>query len=261
MDHASNPSTRKAAHQAYEARLAVNVEPLNTILCLRKEIAEVLQYDSWADYATEVKMSKSAANVKEASEIKDSPLYCVTQICMQFLDELKRYLDPIAKKELEAIITLKNEDYTTRGLPIDGSLYTWDSRYVIYLVPMLKYLIDSAALTSRYYNRLYVERSLSLDGSLVKEYFPVSFVVPAILDIYQSLLGVKFVEIDGEAKDVWHSGESSLHPYISRTIDVYADVQQFAVWEKDAQDESGFVGYCYLDLFPRGMVELCHMAS
>ena len=26
----------------------------------------------------------------------------------------------------------------------------------------------------------------------------------------------------------------------------------FAVWEKDAKDESGFVGYCYLDLFPRG---------
>ena len=26
----------------------------------------------------------------------------------------------------------------------------------------------------------------------------------------------------------------------------------FSVWEKDAKDESGFVGYCYLDLFPRG---------
>lgn len=29
-------------------------------------------------------------------------------------------------------------------------------------------------------------------------------------------------------------------------------MQQFAVWEKDAKDESGFVGFCYLDLFPRG---------
>jgi hypothetical protein len=29
-------------------------------------------------------------------------------------------------------------------------------------------------------------------------------------------------------------------------------VQQFAVWDKDAKDDSGFVGYCYLDLFPRG---------
>jgi Zn-dependent oligopeptidase len=32
-----------------------------------------------------------------------------------------------------------------------------------------------------------------------------------------------------------------------------AEVQQFAVWEKDAKDESGFIGYCYLDLFPRGL--------
>ncbi|KAF8415003.1 hypothetical protein L210DRAFT_3588774 [Boletus edulis BED1] len=28
-------------------------------------------------------------------------------------------------------------------------------------------------------------------------------------------------------------------------------VQRFAVWEMDAKDESGFIGYCYLDLFPR----------
>jgi len=40
--------------------------------------------------------------------------------------------------------------------------------------------------------------------------------------------------VKGDARDVWHP-----------------EVQQFAVWEKDAKDESGFVGYCYLDLFPR----------
>lgn len=69
FDYANNPLTRKAAQQAYEARLAVNVEPLNTILRLRREIAEILQYDSWADYATEVRISKSAANVKEVRKI------------------------------------------------------------------------------------------------------------------------------------------------------------------------------------------------
>ena len=76
-----------------------------------------------------------------------------------------------------------------------------------------------------------------------------------MLDIYQDLLGVKFVEIDGEAKDVWYPGKSLPHPCLGYMTDGHADVQQFAVWEKDAQDESGFVGYCYLDLFPRGMLE------
>lgn len=39
---------------------------------------------------------------------------------------------------------------------------------------------------------------------------------------------------------------------IQMVTDVSLEVQQFAVWEKDAKDGSGFVGYCYLDLFPRG---------
>ncbi|KAJ8591621.1 hypothetical protein M405DRAFT_880376 [Rhizopogon salebrosus TDB-379] len=30
-------------------------------------------------------------------------------------------------------------------------------------------------------------------------------------------------------------------------------VIQFAVWDKDSNGESGFVGYCYLDRLPRGM--------
>ena len=53
-----------------------------------------------------------------------------------------------------------------------------------------------------------MEHTLDLDDSLVKEYFPVSVVVPAILDIYQNLLGVKFTEIKGDARDVWHPGGS-----------------------------------------------------
>jgi Zn-dependent oligopeptidase len=39
----------------------------------------------------------------------------------------------------------------------------------------------------------------------------------------------------------------------NRTI---LDVRQFSVWEKGAMDETGFVGYTYLDLFPRGMLLL-----
>ena len=45
------------------------------------------------------------------------------------------------------------------------------------------------------------------------------------------------------------------YTHIICLIDVYADVQQFAVWEKDAHDESDFIGHCYFDLYPRGMLE------
>jgi metallopeptidase MepB len=39
---------------------------------------------------------------------------------------------------------------------------------------------------------------------VVKEYFPVSTVVPAILEIYQNLLGVQFEAIKNAS--TWHDG-------------------------------------------------------
>ena len=106
---------------------------------------------------------------------------------------------------------MKAEEHKAEGYPFDGEFYLWDYRY---------------------YDRKFIEASLALDDALVKEYFPVSVVVPTILEIYQNLLGVRFEKLDGET---WHP-----------------EVQMFAVWEDGAKDESGFVGYCYLDLFPRG---------
>ncbi|EMD39827.1 hypothetical protein CERSUDRAFT_81164 [Gelatoporia subvermispora B] len=189
---AENPETRRIAFEAYEARLGINEPVMNKFLELRRKIAKLLAYPTWADFVTEVKMVKSARGVVE------------------FLADLEQKLRPVGLKERVELLALKKEEHEQKGLPFDGEFYIWDYRY---------------------YDRKYIERTLDLDDQLVKEYFPVSVVVPAILDIYQNLLGVKFVEIKGET---WHP-----------------EVQQFAVWENDAKDASGFVGYCYLDLFPR----------
>ncbi|KAI9509217.1 Metalloprotease [Russula earlei] len=128
-----------------------------------------------------------------------------------FLTDLEQKLRPLGLQERETLLKLKVDELKTKGEPFDGEFYLWDYRY---------------------YDRLYTERTLSLDDALVKEYFPVSAVVPTILEIYQNLLGVRFHEI--KDKETWHP-----------------DAQMFAVWAADAKDESGFVGYCYLDLFPR----------
>ncbi|EKM49553.1 uncharacterized protein PHACADRAFT_265095 [Phanerochaete carnosa HHB-10118-sp] len=192
LKFAENPTIRQRAFEAYESRLSINVPVLDKILGLRRKIADLLNYSTWADYVTEVKMAKNAKTVKE------------------FLADLEQKLRPVALKEREILLALKQEEHKKKGLEFDGEFNIWDYRY---------------------YDRKYVEKSLDLDDMLVKEYFPVTVVVPAILEIYQNLLGVKFVEVKGET---WHP-----------------EVQQFAVWEKDAKDESGFVGWCYLDLFPR----------
>ncbi|KAH7913358.1 hypothetical protein BJ138DRAFT_1002435 [Hygrophoropsis aurantiaca] len=190
---ATSPTTRQRAQEAHENRLSVNVPLLERALELRRQIATMLGYQSWADYVTEEKMVKSGANVQD------------------FLDDLEAKLRPLGEKERETLLALKKEEHERRGLPFDGEFYIWDYRY---------------------YDRVYIEKTLSLDDSLVKEYFPVSVVVPTILTIYQNLLGVKFIEV--KDNDIWHP-----------------EVQKFAVWEAGAKDETGFVGYCYLDLFPR----------
>lgn len=190
---AHNPITRRDAQEGYEDRLKQNVPLLEKALDLRRRIAAMLGYDTWADYVTEVKMVKSGKNAEN------------------FLDDLEAKLRPVGEKERDILLRLKKEEHEKRGLPFDGEFYIWDYRY---------------------YDRLYIEKTLDLDESLVKEYFPVAVVVPTILKIYQDLLGVKFIEIKDD--NVWHP-----------------EVQQFAVWDKDAKDESAFVGYCYLDLFPR----------
>jgi Zn-dependent oligopeptidase len=134
----------------------------------------------------------------------------------QFLTDLEQRLRPLGSEERETLLQLKAEELKTKGEPFDGEFYIWDYRY---------------------YDRLYLEKTLSLDDALIKEYFPVSVVVPAILEIYQNLLGVRFQKVNDT--QAWHP-----------------DVQVFAVWAADANDESNFVGYCYLDLFPRGTLSL-----
>ncbi|KAJ6619446.1 hypothetical protein B0H10DRAFT_2025622 [Mycena sp. CBHHK59/15] len=189
---AENPETRQRAYEGHESRLQINVPLVDKFLGLRREIAKVLGYPTWADYRTETKMVKTGQNV------------------VDFLDDLEKKLKPVGIQDRETLLALKKKEHEEKGLPFDGGFYIWDYRY---------------------YDRKYIESSLDLDDMLVKEYFPVSVVVPAIITIYQNLLGVQFEVING----------STWHP----------DVQQFSVWEKDVTDESGFIGYCYLDLFPR----------
>ncbi|KAJ7134561.1 hypothetical protein C8R44DRAFT_770807 [Mycena epipterygia] len=184
---ANRPETRQRAYEGHESRLEINVPLVEKFLSLRRQIAKILGYPTWADYRTEPKMVKTGKGVVD-----------------------KRKLKPVGIKDRETLLALKRKDHTERGLPFDGNFYIWDYRF---------------------YDRKYIESSLDLDDMLVKEYFPVSVVVPAIINIYQNLLGVRFETING----------STWHP----------DVQQYSVWEKDTTDESGFIGYCYLDLFPR----------
>ena len=64
---AENPETRRIAYERFENRLAINEPIMSKFLGLRRQIAKLLGYPTWADYVTEVKMVKSAKGVKEVN--------------------------------------------------------------------------------------------------------------------------------------------------------------------------------------------------
>ncbi len=130
---------------------------------------------------------------------------------MDFLTDLETKLRPLGEAEKKTLLALKKDECDARGWGFDGELYLWDRTY---------------------YERLHLEKTLALDDDEVKKYFPVAKVIPTILNMYQELLSVSFVAVpktDEAGGKTWHD-----------------EAEAYAVWDKDQ-----FIGYMYLDLFPR----------
>ncbi|PVG02273.1 zincin [Serendipita vermifera] len=193
LQYAKLEETRKRMFAGMEDRLKINKPVLDEILELRRKCAELLGYETWAAYVLEDRMIKSADAAK------------------QFLVDLQQKLNPIGQKDLQNLLALKKEECEKANVGFDGQLNVWDWRY---------------------FDRLYVEKTYSLDQDRVKEHFPVEVVVPAIMDIYKEIFNARISEVKDNV--VWHQ-----------------DVKQYAVWEEGATDETGFLGYLHLDLYPR----------
>lgn len=142
-----------------------------------------------------------------------------------FLGDLRTRLAPGGEKEIEKLLELKQEDLKNRNgdKSFDGRYYLWDHRY---------------------YDTLMLEKDYSLDQQKVAEYFPLSVAIRGMLRIFEEIFGMVFVEITGEERSrISETGKGS-------DIVWHEDVQVFSVWD-DEGEGGGFVGYLYLDLFPR----------
>lgn len=145
------------------------------------------------------------------------------QTVNSFLGDLRSRLAAGGEKEIRSLLELKKADLESRGQPFDGRYYLWDHRF---------------------YDRLMLEKEYSLDHQLIAEYFPLQHTIQGMLKIFEELFGLQFVEITGEDRSaVAPTGKGD-------DIVWHEDVQIFSVWD-DEGEGSGFVGYLYLDLFPR----------
>lgn len=120
----------------------------------------------------------------------------------KFIDGLKTGLKARGARDRAELVALKQEEL---GKSTDGVLHSWDRRY--------------------YENQLQKKR-YQVDHQKIKEYFPLEKVVSGMFEIYQELLGVKFIE---EKTPVWHSS-----------------VRAFRV-----EGDKGPRAYFFMDLFPR----------
>jgi metallopeptidase MepB len=140
-----------------------------------------------------------------------------------FLGDLRSRLTAGGQRELEKLKKLKKADLESQGKTFDGHYFLWDHQF---------------------YDRMMLENEYLVNHQHIAEFFPLQKTIQGMLQILEELFGLLFEEIIGEERDkIAVSGKGS-------DIVWHEDVQIFSVWD-DEQQGSGFVGYLYLDLFPR----------
>jgi len=82
-----------------------------------------------------------------------------------------------------------------------------------------------------YYSNQYKKKFLNLDSNIIKKYFPCSYTIPRIMDIFAELFGLKFQKIKVSKEKYWN-----LHTDLYTLSDLKT---------------GELLGYLYLDLYPR----------
>ncbi|KAF0987217.1 hypothetical protein HZS_1582 [Henneguya salminicola] len=183
--------TRQIIEKAYNSRcIDSNVKILEKLIKLRHKRAHILGYSTHADFITEILMSKNGLTVRN------------------FLEDLALKLRDSAKIEMSRLLELKKEDCLNFEIPFDCKINPYDFSY---------------------YQRIVEEKDFMVNQNVIKEYFPFEYVTEKLLELYQSLLSVRFAKVEGTK--TWHP-----------------EVTLYAVFDEESQE---LLGYFYLDLFPR----------
>ncbi|KAI9506446.1 zinc metalloendopeptidase [Coemansia spiralis] len=186
---ARNTETRERMYLAYTTRCPENLSLLQEATRLRLARARLLGKNTHAEYVLEDQMAKTPKAV------------------LEMLNDLRGKIGQAWAERLKELSEMKKKDMEATGKQYNG-LFDWDIGYYKNIRRMHKYNVDL---------------------EVVKQYFSVDRVVPAILNIYQKMLGLRIVKVDKQS--AWHP-----------------DVELYEVWEAN---EDKFIGHFYLDLYPR----------
>ena len=207
IKNAIRPETRKTAFLGNENKMPQNIDVFREVILLRDEAARLLGYPNHASVKIENKMAKTPKTVDD------------------FLGGIRQKLTKGGESELKTLTELKKQDLTSHGMEksFDGRYFLWDNRF---------------------YDRLMLEEDYQVDHEKIAEYFPLETTISTMLEIFEKLMGLVFIEVTGKDR-------SAISP-TGKGDDIvwHEDCHVFTVWDSEDQG-SDFVGYLYLDLHPR----------
>ncbi|KAJ5539834.1 peptidase family M3 [Penicillium frequentans] len=195
LTYANSPETRKKMFLADNLKLKDNKSIFEEIVTCRARKAQMLKNNTHAKFRIESRMVKTTEWVKV------------------FLDGLRETLCGHGRDEIAALQCRRLEDLANQQNPDPSVGFPpWDKRY---------------------YERV-LQQEFEVDQLKISEFFPLESTATRMLDIFGSVLGLRFDPIPAEdlTQDViWHD-----------------TVECFSVW--DGKDDE-FIGYLYFDLLWR----------
>ena len=140
MQYAQNRELRRQLYMARNTECTHDNDANNLAICkrlinLRRELAQLLGYDTYADYVLKTRMATNTANV------------------YKLLNDLIKAYKPTAVKEREEVIAKAR-----RMEGSDFEMMPWDASYYSHKLQLEKYNVDSEML------RPYLELSKVIDG-------------------------------------------------------------------------------------------------
>ncbi|EKD18132.1 uncharacterized protein L3040_007689 [Drepanopeziza brunnea f. sp. 'multigermtubi'] len=201
--------TRKRMFMGHENKCPENVALFKEMVELRAEKAELLGFKSHADVMIQNRLM-TAKSVKV------------------LLDDLREKTAPASESSREDLRKLKREHLVSRGFPeaeLDDRLYLWDQLF---------------------YMNLMEQKGENLDQSKIAEYFTLKDTVRGLLENFETLFGIVFVELTNESRTTLMEKQGQQ----ASDMTWHKDVGAYSVWDEDAAG-GGFLGYLYLDLLKR----------
>ena len=154
---------RELRRQMYMARNTVcthdnaenNIDICKRLINLRREIAQLLGYKTYADYVLKRRMASNTRNV------------------YRLLNGLIDAYKPTAVKERNELKELFNKSLTSHPSPLTSKLMPWDSGFYSHKLQMKKY---------------------NIDAEMLRPYFELSKVIDGVFGLANKLYGITFKE-------------------------------------------------------------------